>query len=141
MSINWIRVILGGLVAGAIINGIEYYAHAILLRDAWSAAFGALGKTPTGWSTFIPANFLVGIFAVWGYALFRRRYGPGFVTALRTGLALWIVFWVIPTMGLQPLDLFPNTMLASIIAIGLLDSMLGTLVGAALYKDASVTTP
>ena len=136
MKLNWKRIILGGLIAGAIINAIEYYVHAILLREAWSAAFKALGKNPTGWSTFIPANFLVGIFAVWGYALFRRRYGPGFVTALRAGLALWVVFWVIPTLGLQPLDLFPNTMLFSIIAVGLLDSLLGTVVGAAMYKDA-----
>ena len=136
MKLNWKRIILGGLIAGAIINAIEYCVHAILLREAWSAAFNALGKNPTGWSTFIPANFLVGIFAVWGYALFRRRYGPGFVTALRAGLALWVVFWVIPTLGLQPLDLFPNTMLFSIIAVGLLDSLLGTVVGAAMYKDA-----
>jgi len=135
MKVNWMRVILGGMIAGVIINAIECYAHAILLRDAWTAAFNALGKNPTGWSMFIPANFLVGIFGVWGYALLRRRYGPGVKTALRAGLALWIVFWIIPIMGLQPLDLFPNNLLFSVIAIGLLDSMFGTVVGAAMYKE------
>ena len=135
MKVNWRRIILGGMIAGVIINAIEYCAHAILLRDAWTAAFNALGKNPTGWSTFIPANFLVGIFGVWGYALLCKRYGPGLKTAVRTALALWVIFWVIPIMGLQPLDLFPNNLLFSVIAIGLLDSMLGIVMGAAIYKE------
>ena|ERR1019366_4319732 len=33
----------------------------VCFDDAWTAAFRALGKSPTGWTTFLPANFLVGI--------------------------------------------------------------------------------
>src|ERR1035441_7556030 len=36
--------------------------------------FGPLGKTPTGWSTFIPANFFIGILLVWLYARLRPGY-------------------------------------------------------------------
>jgi hypothetical protein len=56
---NWIRVVGGGLAAGLIVNAFEYGVHRIYLDDAWSAAFRALGKTPTGWSAFIPGNFLI----------------------------------------------------------------------------------
>ena len=132
---NWWRVIVGGLAAGAIVNAFEYGGHRVLLDDAWTAAFRALGKTPTGWSTFIPANFVVGILMVWLYARLRPRYGRGPKTALRSGLAAWAVFWVIPTMAMIPLDLFPNGLLAIVIALGFVDANLAALLGAWLYKE------
>ena len=135
-KVNWGRVILGGLAAGVIINAFEYGGHRVLLDEAWTAAFRALGKTPAGWSTFIPANFVVGILVVWFYACLRPRYGAGPKTALRAGLSAWAVFWVIPTMALVPLELFPNYLLFLVIALGLVDANLGTLLGAWLYKEA-----
>ncbi len=134
--VNWPRVIVGGLAAGAIVNAFEYAGHRILLGDAWTAAFAALGKIPKGWSTFIPSNFAVGILMVWLYAQLRRRYGGGSKTALRSGLAIWVVFWVIPMLAIMPLDLFPNSLLAIVIALGLVDANLAVLLGAWLYKES-----
>jgi hypothetical protein len=135
-KINWVRVVLGGLAAGVIINAFEYGGHRVLLDESWTAAFRALGKTPTGWATFIPANFLVGILMVWLYARLRPLYGVGRKTALRVGLATWVIFWVIPLLAMAPLELFPNHLLFIAIALGLADANLGALVGAWLYKDA-----
>jgi len=131
---NIARLILGGMAAGLVINAVEYLTHGVLLDPQWTAAFGALGKTPTGWSTFIPSNFLVGIIALWVYSRFRPKYGPGPKTAVRAALAMWIVFWVIPTMALQPMNLFPNALLFATIAIGLLDSIPAVLLGAWIYR-------
>jgi len=127
-------LILGGLIAGLLINAVEYLVHGMLLDPQWTAAFAALGKTPTGWTTFIPSNFLVGIIGVWVYTRFRPNYGPGPKTALRSALALWIVFWVIPMMALQPMNLFPNALLFTTIAVGLLDSIPAILLGAWIYR-------
>jgi hypothetical protein len=33
------RVILGGLVAGLVINVVEYITNGVVLRDAWGTAF------------------------------------------------------------------------------------------------------
>ena len=71
------RVLGGGLAAGLIVNAFEYGGHRVYLDDAWTAAFRALGKTPTGWSAFIPANFVIGILLVWLYARLRAAYGSG----------------------------------------------------------------
>src|ERR1051326_5777526 len=131
---NWTRVILGGLLAGVVINAGELLLHRMLLQERWAAAFAALGKHPTGWAQFIPANFLVGFFIVWLYTRLRSRYGPGPRTALRAGLAMWVVFWVVPTMALVPLELFPNQLLFLIIAGGLVNANLAALLGAWLYK-------
>ncbi len=54
--------------------------------------------------------------------------------ALRSGLAAWAVFWVIPMLALMPLDLFPNGLLAIVIALGFVDAALAVLLGAWLYK-------
>jgi hypothetical protein len=135
VSINWGRVVWGGLAAGLVVNAFEYGVHRVYLDDAWTAAFRALGKTPTGWSTFIPANFFIGILLVWLYARLRPRYGRGPKTALRAGLATWVVFWVIPLMAIVPMDLFPISLLAAAIALGVVDVGLAVLLGAWLYQE------
>lgn len=128
------RVLFGGIIAGAFINAVEYLTHGLLLAPQWTAAFAALGKTPTGWATFIPSNFLVGIFGIWIYAKFRPNYGPGPLTALRSAMLIWAVFWAIPMMGLQPMHLFPNWLILATIAVGLLDSVPAVLLGAWIYR-------
>lgn len=136
-SINWGRVVWGGLAAGLVVNAFEYGGHRVYLDDAWTAAFRALGKTPTGWATFIPANFFIGILLVWLYARLRPRYGRGPKTALRSGLATWVVFWAIPLMAIVPMDLFPISLLAAAIALGVVDVGLAVLLGAWLYQERS----
>ena len=69
---NLTRVVFGGIAAGVVINALELLFHRVLLDKQWTAAFAALGKKPTGWTTFIPSNFLVGSFAVALYAWLRR---------------------------------------------------------------------
>src|SRR5437762_9978176 len=105
------RLLFGGFAAGLVINAIEYLAHGMFLDAQWTAAFAALGKTPSGWTTFIPANFLVGVIAIWVYTVLTRSYGPSPKTAVRAALAVWVVFWVIPELALQPLKLFPDSLL------------------------------
>jgi hypothetical protein len=128
--VNWGRAIVGGLTAGLVINTGEYGGHGLLLNDPWTAAFHALGRAPTGWSTYIPGNFAVGIFMVWLYVQLRPWYGTGPKTALRSGLAVWAVFWVIPMLAIMPMGLFPNTLLAIVMALGFVDVSLAVLLGA-----------
>jgi hypothetical protein len=105
--INWERVVWSGLAAGLVVNAFEYGVHRVYLNEAWTAAFRALGKTPTGWSAFIPANFFAGILMVWLYARLRPRYGGGPKTALRSALMVWAVFWLIPLMAIVRWTCFP----------------------------------
>src|SRR5712692_9148815 len=128
------RLLFGGVAAGLVINAIEYLVHGIFLGAQWTAAFAALGKTPTGWTTFIPANFLVGVISIWVYTRMSPNYGSGPKTAVRAALAVWVVFWVIPEMALQPLNLFPSSLLFTVIAFGLLDSIPAVLLGAWIYR-------
>ncbi len=135
MKPNLTRVVFGGIAAGVVINALELLFHRVLLDKQWTAAFAALGKKPTGWTTFIPSNFLVGSFAVALYAWLRPRCTPTRNSAVLSGFAIWLVFWVIPTVALMPLNLFPNRLLLAIIGIGVVDLLLAVPVGIWFYKE------
>ncbi len=123
----WTKVIVSGLAGGAIINAIEWLAHRVWLDAQWRQAFAVLGKTPAFWTTFVIANFGVGIIAVWSYHWLARFYGRGVRTSIRSSIAMWVVFWIVPIAGMQPFDLFPNYLLAMVIVVGIADVCLGIL--------------
>lgn len=130
---SWTPVFVSGIVAGVIINIIEWAAHRVWLDAQWNAAFAALGRIPSFWSTFVVANFLVGLVGIWSYRWLAGFYGTGRPTAVKTALGMWIIFWIVPIAGLQPFDLFPNHLLALVIGVGLLDVAVGILPAIALY--------
>jgi hypothetical protein len=79
-------------------------------------------------------NFCLGILLVWGYRWLSDRYGRGPRTALRTGLRAWIIFWVIPTLAMQPLNILPNRLLGLTILVGIAQGVLASVLGAWLYE-------
>ena len=82
---NWKRIILGGLVAGLIINMSQGALHEGLLKDTWSTSMQALGKTGefSGGqiAVFNIMGFLTGIALVWALrgcpSALRRRPEDG----------------------------------------------------------------
>jgi len=90
-KINWTRVILGGLVAGLIINVFESVLNGVILAKDMETAISALGRQMgyDALAMFIAWGFLVGIFAIWLYAAIRPRYGAGPKTAACAGAAVW----------------------------------------------------
>lgn len=136
---NWVRVILGGLLAGVVINIVEYITNGVVLRQAWGHAMQALGK-PTGVSAgaivmFNVWGFLLGIAAVWLYAAIRPRYGQGPNTAIRAGLAAWALAVFLPNLGNYPLGLFPTRLLVISTVVALVEIVVATVAGAWLYKE------
>lgn len=124
---NLPRIIFFGVLSGVIINAIEWVVHRVWLDARWNAAFAALGKVPAFWGTFVVANFGVGVVSIWTYWWLSGFYGSGRRSALTTIAAMWVVFWVIPILGLQPFDIFPNYLLALVIVAGIADVVLGVL--------------
>ena len=125
------------LAGGVVINAFEWLFHGILLDKAWTRAFAALGKTPTGWTTFIPANFILALISAAIYVRIRRTGRPFGRSVRLTAAAVWLVFWVIPTMALLPLNLFPPWLLWSVIGLGVIDCGIAALLLAAVYERAA----
>ena len=136
-KINWTRVILGGLVAGLIINVFESVLNGVILAKDMEAAISALGKQMSGGALalFIAWGFLVGIFAIWLYAAIRPRYGAGPKTAACAGAAVWGLGYLLAAVGPLALHLFPRRLMAIGLAVGLVEVIIGTIAGAWLYRE------
>lgn len=136
---NRVRVILGGLLAGLVINAVEFVTHGVILRDAWEQAMQSLGRaTAFSASAIVVFNitgFLLGIAAVWIYAAIRTRYGAGANTAIRAGLAAWALAVFLPNLSTFPMGMFPARLLVIATIVSLVEIVLGTIVGAWVYKE------
>ena len=86
--INVGRVLLGGLLAGLVINISETILNVVVAGQAMEDGTGARNLPPVGGSAiggFVVITFLVGIVTVWLYAAIRPRFGPGPGTAVIAG--------------------------------------------------------
>lgn len=133
------RVIMGGLLAGVVINIVEFITNGVVLKGAWGRAMQALGK-PATLSTgtivmFIISGFLLGIGAVWLYAAIRTRYGPGPNTAIRAGLVAWALAVFLPNLGNFATGLVPTRLLVITPIVALVEIVVATVIGAWLYKE------
>ena len=141
---NRVRVILGGLLAGLVINIVEFITNGIVLREAWGQAMQELGKAAQlsvgGIVIFNIWGFLLGIAAVWLYAAIRPRYGAGPKTAIRAGLGTWAVAVFLANLGSYPLGLFPTRLLVISSIVALVEIIGATLVGAWSYKEEEVVS-
>ncbi len=137
-KINWGRVFLSGLLAGAVGAMLLGLAVGFLGRDFMTAVQAVARRDPRtspGYLVFfIVLNFLYGIWTMWLYAAIRPRYGPGPMTAAVAGFALWLIgsladaFWA--SLGVIP----PATLVVPV-AAALPIIVLAAVVGAWLYKE------
>jgi hypothetical protein len=138
MSINNSRVLIGGLVAGLIINVGEFLLNEPILGDQWRAAFESLGQPPMGGGSialYVVLGFLLGIAAVYLYAAIRPRFGAGPKTAVCAGLLVWFFSYFYVNAGMMGMDLFPKNLIIISVVWGIVEVTLATVAGAALYKE------
>lgn len=90
---------------------------------------------PSAVPIFIVNGFLTGIAAIWLYAAARPRFGPGAKTAAMTGFGFWVIGYALPQIGWAAMHLFRHRLIAIGAAVGLVEIILGSIAGAALYKE------
>jgi hypothetical protein len=141
-KINWARVLLGGLLAGVIINIFEFVTNGVFLDGQWHAMMKALGRTTfpnaSGAVILLIWGFLSGIGAIWLYAAVRPRFGLGMKTAVLSGFAFWILTTVLRTIddaGVGYPFLYPPRLLITLVAVCLLQYVAASVAGAWVYKE------
>jgi hypothetical protein len=135
--INIGRVIVSGLVIGALTNIGYALVMAWLLLWPWKGALAAIGRPPLWFFEIIllcALGFVTGLGAAFIYAGFRPRFGPGPRTALIVGATVWAlshvtVFGYCVALGM------PAEVMSATAGIGLIISLVATLAGAALYRE------
>jgi uncharacterized membrane protein len=143
-TINWKRVVLGGLVAGLIINVVEFAVNGVLLKENWAVAMKAIGRTGeisgAQMVAFNIVGFLIGIFTIWLYSAIRPRYGPGPKTAICAGAAVWVLGYLLASIAPMVLHILPRRLMAIAILVGLVEVVVGAVVGAWLYTEKADLT-
>ncbi|MBV8977872.1 MAG: hypothetical protein JO261_15200 [Alphaproteobacteria bacterium] len=137
--INLGRVVLGGLVAGVIINLIEFILNGIVLADRWNDQMASLNRSVFDVKQIVAFNvfgFVSGIVAVWTYAALRPRFGAGPTTAIYAGLLTWVTLYLLADGMPTIMGIFPVSMFLILIGVGLVEIVAATLAGAWLYKEA-----
>ena len=138
-NLNFGRLILGGLVAGLVLNIGEFILNDFVLGVQMKAFMAEHKFAEPGGSFIVIAvglTFVMGIVLVLGYACIRTRLGPGPKTAIIAGLFAW--FGVYFYSGIINGVLFgiPQATMALVVVYGLVEYVLAALVGGFLYKEA-----
>src|SRR5713226_4409912 len=138
-KINFGRVLLGGLVAGLILNVGEWVLNDMVLHQQHQEFLKRCGFPDPGTKfllVVVPITFVLGVVMVLGYAAIRPRIGAGPKTAIIAALFAWfgvILFGSIIEAGLGRVS--PN-MMVLVLGWELVEYLLATLAGAALYKES-----
>jgi hypothetical protein len=137
-KINMGRVILGGLLAGLIVNIGEFVLNGVILAKDFEDVMKSLNKPPISGSAiavFLVLGFVLGIIIVWIYAAIRPRFGPGPKTAVCAGLTAWSLAYLYTAVGQAPIGLFPTRLLVIGTVWGLVELAIAAVAGAWLYKE------
>jgi len=141
-KINLGRVVMGGLVAGLIINIAEMTSQ-IVFADWYAEFYESLNLPEMGggdMAALVIGGFVIGIIITWTYAAMRPRFGPGPKTAILAGLVIWLVGWAWQMVVDTATGLYTPTLWMWIMGLlwTFVELELAALAGASLYKEATV---
>jgi hypothetical protein len=145
MAMNTKKVLIGGLVAGVVMNVIDYVVNALLLAErmrAESEAFKpGLADQMMGGSavvSYIVMDFILGFALVWTYAAIRPRFGPGIKTATYAALLFWVLAGLFLS-GYMHMGMMSQGLWWTFAFLGLVNFLLSAWAGAKFYtEDATV---
>jgi hypothetical protein len=139
-GINVGRWIGGGALAGVLMWLVEGLSAMVYQKDM-EAALTAHGLSmEIGSGTFlisVAASLIAGLALVFFYAAARPRFGPGPRTAILVAVVLWAGGYLLSMLGYHLLGLFSDRILFLWGATGLIEMILGCLLGAWLYREGS----
>jgi len=138
-TINFGRVVLGGLLAGLVLNIGEFLLNDKVLgsqmkdfmtRHNFAEPSGSFVGLAVG------LTFVMGIVLVLGYACIRTRLGPGVKTAIIAGLFGWFAVFFYNGIINGVLFGIPTNTMMMVVVWGLFEYVLAAIAGAWLYKEA-----
>lgn len=141
-QINWGRLFLGSLVAAIIMFVTDGFIHESFVKADWTAVYDNLKTAlpePHRTSMVYFAFFELGrgFTAMMFYVLMRAFFGAGPKTAVLAAIVGWIAFSLTAPVQFIPLGFFSNSLWIKVGAAHLVTSIVATIAGAALYKDAA----
>lgn len=143
MAINTQKVLIGGFVAGVVMNVIDFVSNKFILgarmaaeADAFKPGMSAQMNETSTLVSYIVMDLVLGILLVWTYAAVRPRFGPG----LRTATYVAVLFWVLAGIflsGYMHMGMMSAGLWWTFAFVGLVNFFLSAWAGAKLYSEDS----
>jgi len=137
-KINLGRVLLGGFVAGVILNIGESVLNVVILgkqMETYMAEHKFPQMTGSAIGVAIAMTFVLGFVMIFGYAAIRSRFGAGPKTAIIAALFAWFGVVVYPNVIGAAFGFIPTNLLLLLLGWEIVEYAIAALVGAALYKE------
>lgn len=142
-GINYGRVVVGGLVAGLVINVSEFILNGVILMDDYAAAMESYNLTEASWAMggYIVSAFILGLVVAWLYAAIRPRFGAGAKTGIIAGVALWLGGYIVPSIWFLAMGMSYGTGLIVLSLVwGLVELAVAGMVAGWLYREGAADT-
>jgi hypothetical protein len=139
-KINWVRVLVGGLVAAVILFLTDGFFHERVVSADWKALYAGLGSAEPQENAVSLVYFAIfelgrGLISIYLYSLMRSCCGPGPKTAALAGIVTWIAFSVTGPAQFIPLGFYSHALWIKVGAFQLVTSIIAAIAGAALYRE------
>jgi len=137
-KINVGRVVLGGLVAGVVLDIGNFLLNRVWLREELKADLGRLNLSEPGNDFIVKAvvlTLILGIGIVYLYAAIRPRFGAGVKTAICAGLMVWFVAVLYTGLIIGMIFKLSDGLTVKRIVFGLFEYAIAAVAGAWLYKE------
>jgi hypothetical protein len=137
-KINLGRVVLGGLLAGVVLNAFEILFNVVLFGKQMEAELNRLHVPPVDSAFIVMATvltFVLGIVIVMIYALIRPRLGPGPKAAVVAALIAWFGIYFYAGMFNMMIFHFPLNLTLIGFVWGIVEYVVAALAGGWVYKE------
>jgi hypothetical protein len=136
--INVGRVVLGGLLAGLVINVSETVLNLVVVAQQMEEVLRARNLPPAGGGMiagFVLNAFVLGIATVWLYAAIRPKFGAGPRTAAIAGAAVWFFTYFYGAVTYILMGFLPAKVTTVATLWGLPEIIVAAIAGAWIYTE------
>ena len=144
MAMNIKKVVIGGIVAGIVVNVIDFVSNTYILgarmkaeTDAFKPGMADQMMTGSAITSYIIMDLVLGIALVWTYAAMRPRFGPGPRTAFFAAILFWLLALIF-TAGFRQMGIMSPGLWWTFAFIGLVNFLLASWAGAKVYTEDAV---
>ncbi|HEV2018654.1 MAG TPA: hypothetical protein VGQ98_10155 [Gemmatimonadaceae bacterium] len=144
MAINTKKVLIGGFIAGVVMNVIDFLSNMFILgarmkaeSDAFKPGMADQMNQSSTTVSYIVMDLVLGILLVWTYAAIRPRFGPG----LRTATYVAVLFWILAGIfysGYLHMGMMSQGLWWTFAFFGLVNFLASAWAGAKFYSEESV---
>lgn len=145
MAINTKKVLIGGLVAGVIINAIDFALNTFILAarmkaetDAFKPGLSDQMMQGSTIVSYVIMDLALGFALIWTYAAIRPRFGPGLRTASFAAVLFWLLALIF-TAGYRQMGMMSSGLWWTFAFAGLINFLLATGAGAKVYSEGPTT--